>query len=379
MVKKIILFLCSVFCFLPFVSFAAAQDRVIRVAIAQDAASFYMRIRGSYEIHELTNNRLIRKGNGLKKQKVVVLPDKIVSPGLIFTCQRLFIAPAKGGYVYINNRIYRGKIILIRKDKTRVLIVNEVGIEDYVKGILCKEIAPWWPMDALKAQSIIARTYAFYQKQFPKDKDFDVTDDIYSQVYGGKTSERWRANRAVELTKGKIMVFRKNVFPTYYHATCGGATEDASRLWNIDLAPLKGVVCGFCKASVHFNWKKEIPLDALESKLIEKGYNCPESIQAIEIIARDASGRITSLLIQGKDASLEISAKDFRQALDPNVIRSANFIIQVVSGAAYIEGLGWGHGVGLCQWGMYAMAKEGVPYEQILYHYFPESKITAVK
>ena len=230
-------------------------------------------------------------------------------------------------------------------------------------------------MDALKAQSIIARTYAFYQKQFPKDKDFDVTDDIYSQVYGGKTSERWRASRAVELTKGKIMVFQKNVFPTYYHATCGGATEDASRLWNIDLAPLKGVVCWFCKASVHFSWKKEIPVDMLKSKLIEKGYNCPESIHAIEIIARNASGRITSLRIQGKDASLEISAKDFRQALDPNVIRSANFTIQVVSGTAYIEGLGWGHGVGLCQWGMYAMAKEGYTYTQILSHYFPGSQI----
>ena len=112
-----------------------------------------------------------------------------------------------------------------------------------------------------------------------------------------------------------------------------------------------------------------------ESKLIEKGHGCPKSIQAIEIMARNASGRITSLRIQGKDASLEISAKDFRQALDPNVIRSTNFTIKVVSGTAYIEGLGWGHGVGLCQWGMYAMAKEGYTYTQILSHYFPGSQI----
>ncbi len=330
-------------------------------------------------MRELTNNRLIRKGRGIRKQKVAVYTDKTVAPSFTLTASRVQIVPLKGAFIYINNRIYRGKINLIRKDKEHFLIVNELGVEEYVRGILCNEIAPWWPMDALKAQSIIARTYALYQKQFPKDKDFDVTDDIYSQVYTGKTSERWRTNRAVMLTRGKVLTFAGKVFPAYYHATCGGRTEDARELWNVDLTPLKGVTCGFCSGSPHYHWQQRIPLIAIHSKLIEKGYLCPEEIQSIEIIARNNSHRVSRVLIKGLDKNLEITAKDFRQALNPNVIRSTNFTLQVEDGSLHIEGLGWGHGVGLCQWGMYYMAKEGHSDEQILYHYFPESKITPVK
>lgn len=375
MVKKIICLLSTVSCLLSCVSFARAQEKTIRVAIAQEATNFYIRIKGSYEVRELPSNRLIRKGNGVRKQKAMVQADKIAAPSFTLLTSRVQIVPLKGTSIYINNRIYRGKINLIRKSKEGVLITNELGIEDYVKGILCKEIAPWWPMDALKAQSIIARTYALYQKQFPKDKDFDMTDDIYSQVYGGKTSERWRTNRAVDLTKGKILTFQDKGFPAFYHATCGGATEDASQLWKIDLAPLKGVSCGFCKTSPHFSWKKEMPVVLIRQKLFEKGYSCPDDIQDIEIMTRNGSGRVTRVLLKGEDSYAEISGKDFRQALDPNLVRSGTFTIKIVNKVAYIEGLGWGHGAGLCQWGMYAMAKEGYPYTKILSHYFPRSQI----
>ena len=326
-------------------------------------------------MREFPSNRLIRKGKGVRKQKAMVRADMIAAPSFTLSASRVQIVPLKGTSIYINNRIYRGKINLIRKSKGGVLITNELGIEDYVKGILCKEIAPWWPMDALKAQSIIARTYALYQQQFPKDKDFDVTDDIYSQVYGGKSSERWRTNRAVGLTKGRILIFQGKVFPAFYHATCGGATEDASQLWKIDLAPLKGIPCGFCKASPHFSWEKEIPVALLRQKLLEKGYSCPEDIQDIEIMTRNSSGRVMRVLFKGKDSYAEISGKDFRQVLGPNIIRSATFTITIINNTAFIKGLGWGHGVGLCQWGMYAMAKEGYTYTQILSHYFPGSQI----
>ena len=96
-------------------------------------------------------------------------------------------------------------------------MVNELDPENYLRGILCNEIAPWWPLDALKAQAVVARTYALYQRQFTKNKDFDLTNDIYSQVYGGKTSEKWRSNRAVDLTRGEILTFKGNLFPAYYH------------------------------------------------------------------------------------------------------------------------------------------------------------------
>ena len=358
--------------------YPAESDNTIRVAIVQDVTSFSLRVKGRFEVYDLNAKKLIAKASSLRKQAVRILNNKIIIRGIPGSVSALQIAPLKGGYVFINGRIFRGRINLIVKPNGKILVVNESGVEDYLRGILCNEVAPWWPMDALKSQAIIARSYGLYQKQFPKDKYFDLTSDIYSQVYGGKSSERWRTNRAVDLTRGRILTYQGKLFPTYYHATCGGHTEDASKLWNVDLVPLKGVVCNFCVHSPHYKWQAKMSLQDISSKLILKGFRIQE-ISGIEIIGYDGSGRISGLEIKSQDKGFPVSAKDFRQALGPNIIRSANFTSRIDSGAVHFEGLGWGHGVGLCQWGMQEMAREGSKYEQILKYYFPQSELSTFK
>ncbi len=321
------------------------------------------------------DNRLVYKGKSLRSQAVKAGSNKINFPRGCGNFSRLQIIPKKGGYVYVNKRAYRGKIILIAAD-ARLSAVNELNVEDYLRGVLCNEVAPWWPMDALKAQAIIARTYALYQKQFTKNKDFDLTSDIYSQVYGGKNSERWRTSRAIDLTRARILMFQGKLLPAYYHAACAGHTEDASVLWKINLIPLKGVSCNFCSSSPHFKWQAQMPLEAIKDKLIKKGLPV-ENISGIEVIGYDVSGRVTGLKISAGAGFMTITAKDFRQALGPNILRSANFSVNISGETAYFDGFGWGHGVGLCQWGMYAMAKNGSTYEQILRYYFPQSELYA--
>ena len=357
----------------------SAQDRqpLIRVSLLQDVPSFFLRVKGSFEVRDLNSKKLIKKAANLRKQAVKVRNNKINIQGIASGLLALQIAPLRGGYVFINNRIFRGKINIIIKANGKILVVNELKVEDYCAGVIAQEIAPWWPMDALKAQAIIARSYALYQKQLPRDNDFDLTSDIYSQVYGGKLSERWRTNRAVSLTKGKVLTYQGKPFPTYYHATCGGRTEDAACLWDIDLVPLRGVACNFCTHSPHYKWQAKIPLEDIRLKLITKGFQIQE-IAAIEITGYDPSGRITGLEIKSQDDGFTISLKDFRQALGPNIIRSANFTMQIDRGIVHFEGLGWGHGVGLCQWGMHRMAQEAYKYEQILQYYFPQSKLTRI-
>ena len=385
MAKKIILSLCLLIgCIAPLYPAEAVRlsspqaAPLVRVALLQDAASFSLRVKGRFEVYDLNNKKLIAKASSLRKQAVKIRNNKIVIQGIASSLSALQIAPLKGGYLFINGRIFRGRINLIVKPNGKILVVNESGVEDYLRGILCNEVAPWWPMDALKSQAIIARSYGLYQKQFPKDKYFDLTSDIYSQVYGGKSSERWRTNRAVDLTRGRILTYQGKLFPTYYHATCGGHTEDASKLWNVDLLPLKGVVCNFCVHSPHYKWQAKMSLQDISSKLILKGFRIQE-ISGIEIIGYDGSGRISGLEIKSQDKGFPVSAKDFRQALGPNIIRSANFTSRIDSGAVHFEGLGWGHGVGLCQWGMQEMAREGSKYEQILKYYFPQSELSTFK
>jgi stage II sporulation protein D len=208
-------------------------------------------------------------------------------------------------------------------------------------------------------------------------KDFDVTSDIYSQVYGGKTSERYRTTQAVEATQGKILIYQGKVFPAYYHATCAGHTEDASLLWNINLPPLKGVVCNFCKDSPHYSWHFDISKNKLIEKLSPAGFKI-DSIEDAVILGRDISGRVTKLKISGNKKNIEISAKDLRNILGPNLLRSTNFNVSVVGNDLVFQGLGWGHGVGLCQWGAYFMAKQGAKFAEILKYYYPGAEISSV-
>lgn len=380
MVKKIVFwfFGFSVFWLTADVFSAVNPDKFVRIAIIQDAPSLSLRIKGNFEIRDLTGKVVLGKGRNLNAQTLRADAKVIKLSGIDIKEASFRLVPLGKAQAYVNKRAFRGRLNIIHKAGGNFLVVNELDIEDYVKGILCHEAAPWWPREALKAQAVIARSYAVYQKQFTKDKDFDLTNDIYSQVYGGKTSEKWRTNLAVNSTRGKVLVFEGKAFPSYYHATCSGHTEDAAELWKIDIAPLKGVECPFCLHSPHFSWEKKIPLAEIKQRLEAKGHNCPR-IETITISGRNLSGRITFLKIAGEGKVSEISAKDFRQALNPNIIRSTNFTLEIIADTAYFKGLGWGHGVGLCQWGMYFMAKKGRKYAEILRYYFPRTELDVLR
>ena len=372
-------FFCfSVFCLTSNAFAVVNQDRFARIAIIQDADSLSLRVKGGFEVRDLSGKTLLGKGKNLKTQALRADAKVIRLSGIEIKSASFKIVPLGKGYAYVNQRAFRGRLNVIRKANNSFLVVNELDIEDYVKGILCHEAAPWWPMEALKAQAVIARSYAVYQKQWTKDKDFDLTNDIYSQVYGGKTSEKWRTNSAVNSTKGKVLVFEGKVFPSYYHATCAGRTEDASELWKINIAPLKGVKCGFCKQSPHFSWEKKIPLSEIKQRLEAKGYGLPR-IESITISGRNLSGRAAFLRIEGEGKVLEISAKDFRQVMNPNIIRSTNFSLELNADTADFKGLGWGHGVGLCPWGMYFMAQKASKYADILKYYFPRTELDLLR
>jgi len=356
------------------ISCLAQPINYVRVAIIQDTNSTSLKIRGTYQILDSSGKQILFEGRNLKTT-VTTYKDGILIGGEIFSQEKIFVKTKNGESIVINGRRFKGEIQFIKKENLNLSVINYIYLEDYIKGILYHEVSHYWPDEALKAQAIVCRTYALYQMQENKNKDYDVTSDVYSQVYGGQTSERYRTTKAVEQTKGLILIYQGKILPTYFHATCAGHTEDASRLWNIDLEPLKGVACLFCKDSPHFRWNYVLAQDKVREKLADAGYNI-EKIEDLRITDRDSSGRITTLkIINGKE-ELEISAKNFREIIGPNIIRSTNFNVTVMDGDIIFQGLGWGHGVGLCQWGAYFMAKQGYKYEEILKHYYPGAKIS---
>lgn len=377
---RIILIILFVFIELVAIPDISAKQVNIRVAIIQDAQDVRVTIKGAYDIIALYSSlSLVNSEQPLKY--VLLKPaeygiDVGNKPLKVFGVK---IIPKAAKEIFINGCPFKGSVIIIRKANLRLLVINELDLEDYLKGVLFHEVSHLWPIETLKAQAVAARTFALYQIQQRQGFDFDVTSDIYSQVYGGSYSERKRCNLAVDLTKGIVLNCNGEVFPAYFHAVCGGKTEDASVLWRTDVAALKGVECNFCKISPHYYWKFQTPVRNIQDKLAASGIKVKD-ITKIEVSDFTKSDRAKSLKIFDSEGNfIIVSAKDFRQSLDPNIIRSTNFSVAISDGNAFINGKGWGHGVGLCQWGAFQMAAKGYNFEKILYTYYPGSKLERIK
>jgi stage II sporulation protein D len=348
---------------------------IVRVSIVRDSRELTLAIHGAYRLRDMSNGHVIARGLRLPESQVRLL-DRGILIGLdIYPAKRLTIEPAKDASIIIDNRPFRGEVTIIRTPDNHITAVNSINVEDYIKGVLYHEVSHHWPMEALKAQAVAARTYALYSLN-PSGKSYDVTNDIYSQVYGGRDSERYRTDLAVDRTRGEVLTFNHQIIPAYFHATCGGMTEDARELWSLpDLVPLRGVPCPFCKNSPHMHWRSNFRLRDLQDILNRNGYKIG-AIKDISIVDRDRSERIDHLKItsvQGSD--LIIKGKDFRDMIGPNVLKSNNYEIAMRGYFVDLIGKGWGHGVGMCQWGALGMAQQQFTYQQILAYYYPGSEL----
>jgi len=381
MKKQILISIITTIFLGTFVAIAAVPlkeklpPKMVRVAIVRDARELNLNIDGPYTFIDMDLGKVIGKGSKLLKAKIRLL-DKGIFMGIdVYPCKRLIIKPTKDATVIINNHTFRGDILLMRTPNNRLTAINSVDIEDYIKGVLYHEVSHHWPMEALKAQAVATRTYAIYKMDASTRNDYDVTNDIYSQVYGGKDSERYRTGLAVERTTGQVLNYQGKILPAYFHATCGGMTEDVKELWDISIPPLRGVPCMFCQDSPHMHWKKNFRLQNIQSNLNKLDYKIG-SIKDIVILERDRSERIKNLKITDRNgAELIISGKDFREAIGPNELKSNNYEIAMQGYYVDFTGKGWGHGVGLCQWGARGMAEQQFNYKQILAYYYPSSEL----
>ena len=347
---------------------------VLRVAVIKDADIVNLTIKGKYVIRSLYTRELLHEGRNLKNAKIAPTISGLLVGETPFKIFAIRIETKRDGSIFLNDRQFRGSVDIIRTEDLKLLAVNHVDVESYLYGVLYHEISPLWTMDAIKAQAIAARTFALYQKRERKKQDYDLTSDVYSQMYGGRTSEKWRTTRAVDLTRGEVLTHKGDIFPSYYHATCAGHTEDASRLWNMNIEPLRGVKCDYCKESPHYRWRRRVSLGQIGEKLDKNGYDIKE-VYAIEIEGKDESGRVTNVIVKGKSKILKIHSNKFRLAVGPNILRSAKFDLTIAGDIVLFEGVGWGHGVGLCQWGSYLMSKKGHNVNAILKFYYPGAEI----
>ncbi|MCD6183279.1 MAG: SpoIID/LytB domain-containing protein [Thermovirga sp.] len=356
--------------------------------------------------------------------------------------------------IYWNKRPYRGWFKLY-PSSNGFNVINIVEIEQYLRGVLKMEVNPSWEMEALKAQAIVARTYALRNRGKHRSQGFDLCALPHCQVYRGINAEDPRINRAIASTKGLVLYYGNNLAVTPYHSDSGGYTANVWEVWSGHMPYLKAKKEPFSYVSPYSNWKVMIPLSELKEKLRKNRISVGE-IRRVSIPERDKGGRAVSVLIEGTRGKVKIKASKFRIIVGSSKVKSTNFKIngnsqnvtttnniinqpveeeklydhEGVLFASFIkkgvfsteelmdmlvhpekkshylrlalqrqsgikskhsfsrystngkvlilEGKGWGHGVGMSQWGAKAMAEHGWNFKKILMYYYPGTKLRKV-
>ncbi len=283
-----------------------------------------------------------------------------------------------GRFISVNGRAYRGTLEIRKKRNGLILVVNDVDIEDYLLGVVAAEIPSDWEMEALKAQAVASRTYALYQKRSGGRRSYHMQATVNSQMYLGRRGERKRATAAVAATRGIVVTYRGDVIPAFYHASCGGHTENAELLWGIDEPYLKGVDCDCQKISKYGLWEKRFTVAGVVRALRREGYRLRD-IGDIRIGSLTPAGRVKNVLFLSRGRTVSVPAEALRAALGYANVPSIFFEPEIIDREVVLSGRGRGHGVGLCQWGAKEMAGRGFRYEQILQHYYPGTSLSLIE
>jgi len=269
-----------------------------------------------------------------------------------------------------------GLVQLVRRGKG-VLVVNQVDLEEYVKGVVPAEVNSAWHPEMLKVQAVAARTYALYQHMLSASRDYDVAASIQDQVYRGRQGIDARVIDAVESTRGLVVTHQGAPIYAAFSSTAAGITEDAVIVWSKDLPYLKGVECPFDLESPYYQWKASFKIETLERNLRSQGFSIG-TIATMTPLSYSRAGRVATLRILHSKGELILRGEELRKAVGYTVVPSTQFTIDSFGPEVVLSGYGAGHAVGLCQWGAKELAELGYSYSSILRYYYPGTELLNV-
>jgi stage II sporulation protein D len=293
---------------------------------------------------------------------------------------------------------YRG--LLIVAGSSRLTIVNCIDMDEYLRGVLPLEMgkAALQEIEALKAQAVAARTYAYNRMQERTTHLFDVVRTIADQVYGGANVETPEADAAIAATKGLVLTWNDSLAQVYFHSTCGGHTSNRHEVWDrpyceylcsVDDYDAQGTA--YCAISPRFTWKESWTSEALSRilrvtcKKAYPGSAFTGNLLSIVVGERFLCGRIRTCTLESSAGENVCGGDKLRFVLRRKssggyLLRSANFTVVENGPRRFeLEGIGYGHGVGMCQMGAIGRARAGQTFEQILKAYFRGAQISRVE
>lgn len=311
---------------------------------------------------------------------------------------RLLSTSSTSQFTY-RDKTYYGDIVFSQSGDSSAQIINELPIEEYLRGVVPAEIYAKEPenYEAVKAQTICARTYAINKINDRQSTNFDVYHDTRDQVYKGADAYHTNSDNAIKDTRGLTLTYHNEPAVVYYHSTCGGEIEPVQNVFSdVPIDYLGGGMDAVsdvisCSASPKFRWEETRTLEQLDSSfqkiygknLIPNLGQMNDTVKinlSLSILSRTETGRVNELKIITDDTSVVFNKIQIRRILgEPGGRALAStlfYLSQENDSTITIHGGGFGHGVGMCQWGAMNMSKRGFKYYHILNKYFPGTLLT---
>ncbi len=320
---------------------------------------------------------------------------------------------SQGGTVSINGTKYRDKINIFY-DGNNLVAVNVIEADNYLRGVIAKEMPSSWPLEALKAQAVVARAYVATNMNKHATQGFNVCATTHCQVYGGYSAETTSTNKAVDETAARLMYYGGRPAEGYFHSASGGKTENSGNIWNDHLPYLVGVEDPYSLGSPFDTWTAKISPVQMKLLLSGNGINIGD-VTGVKITKTTENGRALELTIYGTKGTHILQKDRIRIFFGAAAIKSTYFTLEAGQastgnniqpeipkndgslgsifislkslvdaqttfdnskdssesiGTLVFNGKGYGHGVGMSQYGARGMALEGLDYRDILRHYF---------
>ncbi len=303
-------------------------------------------------------------------------------------------------YIEVQNKPYRGSISFLPDSSNKLTVINTLLIEEYIYGVVAKEMPATWNKEALKAQAVAARNYAVKNLNKYKSLGFDLSTTQNSQVYGGVAGEHINTTKAVDETRGILAYYNGDIADLFYHSSSGGKTENSENVWSNSVPYLRGVEDSFSLGSPNDYWEYKISKADVEKLLKNKSKNIGK-LSGIRIDKVSENGRVLKLTFVGDKGETSIEKESIRAFFGYSNLKSTWFTINsqtakindsynsalddlqlflntnnygssaTITSQEYVfQGKGYGHGLGMSQYGAKKMADSGYSFDQILKYYF---------
>ena len=363
-------FLFSVIAVLPIQAMASWQPEIM-IGLSQGVSEVRLAAtNGGLHVYEDPDKEPVLEISQGKELDIRILQDQLLLNGQTIKADRFIIQPDTTGFIMVNGAPYRGYITLLKKNG--LTVINNIQVEDYLYGVVPKEMPSNWPAEALCAQSVAARTFALKNRKRHSEEGFDLCNTSHCQVYEGISAEMQTTTEAVNNTRGEVLFYKGAIIDALFHTDSGGMTESSENVWGSSVPYLRAVA--ETQMQTH-PWNRSISIASFVQK-IEVGGKILGTLREIRLspltIGKDSedrtpSGRVRSMEFIGSKGRVILSGNDLRSMFS---LPSTLFHVRYGNSEIIFNGYGSGHGLGLSQWGAKTLADQRKNYKDILFHYY---------